>query len=1175
MMMMNAIEMRGIKGVMLTTLMSFITPVVIMGQDLPQNFVREIMLCEPDTAIGNTQLQARSTTTFYDGLGRPIQLVKDNAAADSSDIVEMTNYDSYGRERFVWLPTAIHGRESQDLPFSPNTIESESKSFYGDSRPFTESVPDDTPDLEELYRVNPGAAWNARGHKIEFRHGLCTSRYGAYSCPRFDVGNSGELMLCGEYEEGALCYKETIDEDSVWTIKFLDTDNHVVLEIKNSTTGGDIETYYVYNRIGQLIYVIPPEAARALLSAGNGVCDNSIVHKSCYYYAYDRYNRIVEKRIPGAEPEYYVYDALDNVVMRQDGNLRSEGKWYVTKLDNKFRKAVEGVATLGYSTRESLQQIWKDRLPIEAKSNSLTKLFYTDTCGIPYFVPLVSYFYDNYEHWTRFSGMNHLPIDSDYPAGLTDASGLLTGKVVWDKDQYVVSATSYDKDFREVLTCETNYDHTYYLSTFCKFDFVGNMIAKKIVYDNIDISELITSEFRYSYALWGQLKSVEHRFKGAEWHKLFTYDYDNVGRLVSKTIHPRYNQAGTTTISYGYNLRGWVTSVSSPLFSQSLAYESSKGNALPRWGGSPSATSFTSINRKGSLDTCSVTYRYDEFDRLVEARQLSPLSGYTTGYTTLTEDGVLCNSSGSHVNYTKSDTLVNARAANPNQGIADEILRPIDITGSLPFSESFAYNADGSPTVIARGDNSKNQVQYITISYDGTQIAAMHEDKQVEGLYPDIPSIAKGDYTTGWTYDANGNRTSDPSRGIVSIEYNERNQPTRITFTDGSHIDNYYRSDGIFSGHTDYERTISTVNSGTGTQSTFSRSETNYVGDFVLKGYMPVKYYFDGGYIDIDYNTRATSYNYYIHDWQGSARAVFDDAGALVQAADYSAYGVPSSRYGSFSSDNRLHLGLEWQPMKGIYGYYNNARFRDAILAGSFYQCDPLAEKYYSLSPYSWCAGNPMKFIDPSGNTIYAIIEDKTFVIQKDSNDIYQLYDSNNNTFSPIAGSFASDLISDINTIASGKRGNELLSFLENSENSVSIKDSREGFISNITLNMIGYDQTASEGGLSFFYTSGYGTTRPQYIALAHEFAHIEDVWKGSFDTSAWYNSGNKVVSNAEKYAIFTENQIRKEHNQPLRLYYEHATLGFQGTNLYIPIRASSADLDIFDYIYLLINYSR
>ena len=44
--------------------------------------------------------------------------------------------------------------------------------------------------------------------------------------------------------------------------------------------------------------------------------------------------------------------------------------------------------------------------------------------------------------------------------------------------------------------------------------------------------------------------------------------------------------------------------------------------------------------------------------------------------------------------------------------------------------------------------------------------------------------------------------------------------------------------------------------------------------------------------------------------------------------------------------------------------------YKDAILAGSFYQCDPLAEKYYSLSPYSWCAGNPMKYTDERGDTI-------------------------------------------------------------------------------------------------------------------------------------------------------------------------------------------------------------
>lgn len=53
--------------------------------------------------------------------------------------------------------------------------------------------------------------------------------------------------------------------------------------------------------------------------------------------------------------------------------------------------------------------------------------------------------------------------------------------------------------------------------------------------------------------------------------------------------------------------------------------------------------------------------------------------------------------------------------------------------------------------------------------------------------------------------------------------------------------------------------------------------------------------------------------------------------------------------------------------MQGISYYYNNARFRDAILAGSFYQQDPLAEKYYPFNPYNYSACNPLKFADQNG----------------------------------------------------------------------------------------------------------------------------------------------------------------------------------------------------------------
>lgn len=36
---------------------------------------------------------------------------------------------------------------------------------------------------------------------------------------------------------------------------------------------------------------------------------------------------------------------------------------------------------------------------------------------------------------------------------------------------------------------------------------------------------------------------------------------------------------------------------------------------------------------------------------------------------------------------------------------------------------------------------------------------------------------------------------------------------------------------------------------------------------------------------------------------------------------------------------------------------------------------DPLAEKYYSISPYAWCGNNSVRFIDPDGRWVVAHID--------------------------------------------------------------------------------------------------------------------------------------------------------------------------------------------------------
>ena len=48
------------------------------------------------------------------------------------------------------------------------------------------------------------------------------------------------------------------------------------------------------------------------------------------------------------------------------------------------------------------------------------------------------------------------------------------------------------------------------------------------------------------------------------------------------------------------------------------------------------------------------------------------------------------------------------------------------------------------------------------------------------------------------------------------------------------------------------------------------------------------------------------------------------------------------------------------------YGYFG-ARYMDHELMTMWLGVDPMADKYPSISPYAYCAWNPVKLVDPDG----------------------------------------------------------------------------------------------------------------------------------------------------------------------------------------------------------------
>jgi len=118
----------------------------------------------------------------------------------------------------------------------------------------------------------------------------------------------------------------------------------------------------------------------------------------------------------------------------------------------------------------------------------------------------------------------------------------------------------------------------------------------------------------------------------------------------------------------------------------------------------------------------------------------------------------------------------------------------------------------------------------------------------------------------------------------------------------------------------------------------------------------------------VDYATPGKPYCYFRKDYLGSIREVDFYQGnnrTMVQKTQYYPSGTPFAESFGAGEQPYKFTGKEMITMHSLNWQDYGARWLDNARL-QWTSVDPLAEKYYSISPYAYCAGNPVNRIDPN-----------------------------------------------------------------------------------------------------------------------------------------------------------------------------------------------------------------
>ncbi len=857
---------------------------------------------------------------YFDGIGKASELVKQQFTPSGKDLVVYNELDRSNKVSTQWLPAPTTNSSGAFVP-TPD-IKAFAESYYLDSRPFTQTQLEHSSFARPEMEIPPGESW--LDHPVMKTYDFNVANEVKY----YYADAASQLFAPKYYDAGTLHKTVSTDEDGKPVTEYKDKDDRIVMQ----RSGTNVDTYYVYNDLGQLVYVLPPLAADGLpiRTSGAYLTVTPTVKKNTYLYKYDERGNCIYKRLPGCEGNHMVYDKANRLVASQDAIQFTKKQWTIIKYDRLGRVLYTGVINREITSAEK-NTLHNDTVFVESKgtANQLGNTGYTCNFFPNEVVPLTVTYYDDY-NFPGATGNLAYQAKPGYGVqytvdGAANAKGLVTGTRTYLLDgsgAYTSSVSYYDDKGFVIQSRATNHLGGYDIA-YNDLDLMGNpnrtLKEHNIATDGVQ-QPVVSELYAYTYDQAGRPTKTTYQINSQPAVTLTDLtapgSYDELGRVATKKRHN-----GRDTESLTYNVRGWTTKIKSGDFVEDLYYETNPQDVSPCYNGNISYQTWT---YGGGGSPKRYAYAYDALNRL-----------------------------------TKADYTSN--------------------------SEYFTYDKMGNLLTLIRGSEKtgSRNIDQLSFGYNGNQVSWISDNAGVYNIYGLKEFTNKYDYSDEFAYDTNGNMTKDLNREIVTIKYNLLNLPELVQFKNGNQIVNKYDAAGQ-KLRTDYftrltalsvPLTAGQVITQTYDGTTVDQRGTAYVGNMeytTAKG-MAANTKLDKilnaeGYVTTVANPQ---YFYFRRDHLGTNREVwsFPASGGsfLEQVTQYYPSGLPWWEGRMAETQSRKFNGKEFVEAHGYDTYDYGARgYYPAIMR--FTTVDPLAEKKPWLSPYVYCSDNPVNRVDPDGN---------------------------------------------------------------------------------------------------------------------------------------------------------------------------------------------------------------